>query len=51
MEHILEKIQAMTACELQEIMRAIEQRYAAVYPEWDMVYIALHKNLKIYCRP
>ncbi len=44
MEKIIEKIQTLSAEELPKVMEAIERRYAEAYPEWDVVYIALHKD-------
>ena len=32
--------------EIQQIMQAVELRYAAMYPDWDVVYIAVHKEPK-----
>ncbi len=44
MEEIINKISKMTQEELQEVMQAVEARFAAAYPEWDVVYIARHKE-------
>ena len=30
--------------EIEKIMEAVERRYAIAYPEWDVVYTALHKD-------
>lgn len=30
--------------QLQEIMDAIQDRYALVYPDWDILYLALPKQ-------
>ncbi len=43
MEKILEKIGRMSMGDLQEVMRAVENRYAEACPEWDVLYIAIHK--------
>lgn len=32
---------------LYQIMRSIERRYAHVYPDWDVLYIAVHKDPKL----
>ena len=32
---------------LYQIMRSIERRYADVYPDWDVLYIAVHKDPKL----
>ncbi len=44
MKHWRRKIKNATEEELQQIMRMIEQRYAADFPDWDMHYLALHKD-------
>ena len=30
--------------ELEQIMRAVERRYATAFPEWDVIYTAVHKD-------
>ena len=32
---------------LYQIMRSIERRYADVYPDWEVLYIAVHKDPKL----
>ena len=32
---------------LYQIMRSIERRYAYVYPDWEVLYIAVHKDPKL----
>ena len=32
---------------LYQIMQSIERRYADVYPDWDVLYIAVHKDPKL----
>ncbi len=44
MEDILEVIKTLTQPELQKVMEAIEARYNVLYPQWDVLYIALHKD-------
>ncbi len=44
MKEIIERIQTMSERELQVVMRAIQNRYASAFPEWDVVYMALHKD-------
>ncbi len=44
MQEIIDKIQTLNDSELRQVMTAIEDRYAQAYPEWDVVYIALHKD-------
>ena len=47
MTEIIEKIEQATDYELQDIMKAIERRYATAYPDWDVVYVAVPKDPKI----
>ncbi len=44
MKEIIERIQTMSERELQVVMRAIQNRYASAFPEWDVVYMVLHKD-------
>ncbi len=44
MEEVLQKIDTMTEAELRIVMEAVEQRYREAYPEWDVVYMAMHKD-------
>lgn len=44
MRKVIERIEQATDLELQDIMRAIEKRYATAYPDWDVVYIAVPKD-------
>ncbi len=44
MEEIINKISRMNREELQEVMQAVQARFASAYPKWDVVYIALHKD-------
>ncbi len=44
MTEILKKIITMKDSELQLVMQAISDRYAAAYPQWDVVYMAVHKD-------
>ncbi len=44
MNDIIKRIETMTQQELQEVMRAIERRYADAFPEWEVVYVATHKD-------
>ena len=46
MRGILEKIKEANCEELQEIMSAIEKRYAVIFPEWEVTYMAVHKQYK-----
>ncbi len=44
MKEILKRIRHLSADDLQTVMKAIERRYASAFPEWDVYYIALHKD-------
>ncbi len=44
MRELIERINTMTEQELQDVMRIIENRYRQAYPEWDVVFISLHKD-------
>ncbi len=44
MKYILWKINALGEQDLQRLMHAIEARYRQDYPDWDVYYIALHKD-------
>ncbi len=44
MQEILNKVQSMTEVELQELMDAIQQRYTEAYPEWEVLYLSLHRD-------
>ncbi len=44
MKQILKRIRSCSEADLNKIMRTIEQRFASAYPQWDVYYIALHKD-------
>ncbi len=44
MEEILRFIQSCEESQLRLLMRAISDRYAESYPQWDVLYIAVHKE-------
>ncbi len=44
MQEILKKISELSQYDLQQVMQAIEKRYARDYPDWDVYYVALHKD-------
>ena len=44
MKQILEKIERANDLEIQQIMRAVERRYAQMFPQWDVIYMAVHKE-------
>ena len=49
MTEIIDKIQEAGYAELQEIMKAIEKRYAVAFPDWDVTYMAVHKEYRKRC--
>ena len=44
MKQVLAKIEQANDRELEQIMRAVERRYATAFPEWDVIYTAVHKD-------
>ncbi len=44
MDELMEKIQSLSELEIQDLMRAFEKWYAKAFPEWEVVYVALHKD-------
>ncbi len=44
MSELIDRIKSLNRTQLQEVMQAVEARYAEVYPQWDVVYIAMHKD-------
>ncbi len=44
MQRFMKKINALSELELQEVMAAIQKRYAANFPEWDVFYLAIPKD-------
>ena len=44
MQQILERIERANDLEIQEIMDAVERRYAIAFPQWDVFYAAVHKD-------
>ncbi len=44
LKDLIYKIQALTEPELQIVMHAIEARYATLFPQWDVLYIAVHND-------
>jgi hypothetical protein len=43
-EKILDQIEKANQQELQEIMDSIQERYAQILPQWDILYLALPKE-------
>ena len=44
MRQVIEKIEQADDFEIQEIMDAVERRYAIAFPKWDVFYAAVHKD-------
>ena len=44
MEQFLKRIESANDSEIQELMSAVERWYATAYPQWDVVYVAVHKD-------
>ena len=44
LNEVLTYIEQADDLEIEEIMEAVERRYAIAYPEWDVFYTALHKD-------
>ena len=44
MQQIIEKIEQADDFEIQKIMETVERRYALLFPDWEVVYIAVHKE-------
>ena len=44
MRQVIEKIEQADDFEIQEIMDAVERRYAIAFPQWDVFYAAVHKD-------
>ena len=43
-KEVLTYIEQANDRELEQIMRAVERRYATAFPEWDVIYTAVHKD-------
>lgn len=46
MKQILEIIEQADDMGIQQIMRAVERRYAQMYPQWDVIYMDVHREPK-----
>ena len=44
MQRVLDKIEQADDFETQQIMDAVERRYAIAFPKWDVFYVAVHKD-------
>ena len=43
-DKVLVYIEHANDLEIQEIMDAVERRFALAYPQWDVLYTAVHKD-------
>ena len=43
-DKVLAYIEHANDLEIQEIMDAVERRFALAYPQWDVLYTAVHKD-------
>lgn len=43
-EKILDQIEKANQQDLQEMMDSIQERYAQILPQWDILYLALPKE-------
>lgn len=44
LEDILLWIEEADGLKLHDVMNAVRRRYASKYPQWDVFYIAIHKE-------
>lgn len=44
MQEVIKQIQSLTDYELREVMHTIEKQFAIFHPDWDVIYIAVHKD-------
>lgn len=42
--HVCKYIARADDLEIQQIMQAVRQRYAVLHTDWDVVYMAVHKE-------
>ena len=47
MEELLRRIEETDDFEIQDIMRAVERRYKIAFPDWEVVYMAVHRDPKL----
>ena len=47
MEELLQRIAVADDFEIQDIMRAVERRYKIAFPDWEVVYMAIHRDPKL----
>ncbi len=47
MEEMLDRIACLSESELRVVMDAIQKRYTLAYPDWEVIYIAIHKDPKL----
>ena len=44
MTHLVEEILKADAAQLESLLKAVIQRYKAVYPDWEVIAISLEKT-------
>ncbi len=44
MKEMIEKIHSLTEPQLRQLMESIQERYRNAYPQYDILYIVLHKD-------
>lgn len=44
MNDLVEEITQADECEIEELLKAVLQRYAVLFPEWEVITISLDKN-------
>ena len=44
LEDILSRIETADDFEIREIMEAVRKRFAAAFPEWEVIYLSCPKN-------
>ena len=46
-QNVLKIIEQADDFQIREIMDAVKRRYRAAYPDWDVIYAAVHKDPKL----
>ena len=47
METVLSRIAQASYTELEQIMRAVENRFSVAFPDWEVIYVSVHKDPKL----
>ena len=47
LKELLHRIEEANDFEIQDIMRAVEHRYKIAFPDWQVVYMAVHRDPKL----